>query len=131
MEALDRFIAAASARPFAWGADDCCLWLADWAIVLGHPDGANGVRGRYRTALGCTRLLAREGGVLAVVARCAGRLSLVPTASPRRGDVGVIETKTPRGLAPVGAICLGERWAVRADAGLIVTPARPLAAWEV
>jgi hypothetical protein len=45
VDRLERFIAAAGSRPWAWGERDCCLTLADWVIAAGHPDPAPHLRG--------------------------------------------------------------------------------------
>lgn len=127
---LAGFLDRAARTPFAYGADDCCLWLADWLVALGRPDPAAHLRGRYRTALGCARVLKREGGVLAVVGACAEAAGLVRTHAPRLGDVGVVTELTARGEQRVGGICLGPRWAMRGE-GLVVATASPIAAWSV
>lgn len=113
-----------------WGEDDCCLMLANWAVRLGHPDPAAHLRGRYRTELGCVRVLARAGGVLAVVGDCARRIGLEPTERPRRGDVGVVMAETAHGVRAAGGLCLGRRWATRSD-GLVVAEWPVVAAWRL
>lgn len=128
---LADFLAAASRTPFAWGTFDCCLWLADWLVARGYPDPAVELRGRYRTARTCQRLVARNGGLLATVEACARRARLELTAAPISGDVGVVEALTRAGAGPVGALCLGRRWAILGERGLIVAEMRPLAAWRV
>lgn len=128
---LGAFLEAAARTPFAWGEDDCCLFLANWARALGYPDPAAHLRGRYRTERGCRRVLARAGGVAAVVADCAGRAGLVATTTPQAGDVGVVEADTANGVRALGGLCLGRRWAMRAEAGLVVASPRVLAAWAL
>lgn len=127
---LQAFLDRATRTPFAYGEDDCCLWLADWLVWLGWPDPAADLRGRYRTALGCARVLRREGGVLAVVGRCAAVAGLARTDAPVAGDVGVVRAQTDRGETLVGALCVGRRWAMRGE-GLVVALAPPIAAWSV
>jgi hypothetical protein len=131
MTTLDGFLVAAARTPFAWGTHDCCLWLADWLVALGRPDPAAHLRDRYRTELGCARVLTREGGVLGVVAACAVNAGLARTACAVAGDVGVVQVETARGLRPAGGIFLGRRWASLGEAGLVVAERVPLAAWRV
>jgi len=128
---LQSFLRQVERSRFQWGSDDCCLMLANWAVFLGYEDPAAELRGRYRTALGCARVLSREGGVLAVVSGCAGRIGLSATAKPQAGDVGVIEAATEQGGRAVGAICTGPRWVTRGELGVVVLKATPLAAWRV
>ena len=128
--ALSAFLASTARTPFAWGQDDCCLFLANWAIALGYPDPAAHLRGRYATEIGCARVLTREGGISAVVADCARRAGLVVTDAPRLGDVGVVEAPTANGVRAAGAICLGQRWATRGD-GIVVGARRVLQAWAL
>lgn len=128
--ALDAFLDRATRTPFAYGTDDCCLWLADWLVALGQPDPAAHLRGRYRTALGCARVLRREGGVAAVVQACAETAGLARTYAPLAGDVGVVLAATDRGEHLVGALCVGRRWAMRGE-GLVVAVAPMICAWSV
>lgn len=128
---LPGFLDRTARTPFVWGEDDCSLFLANWLVALGRPDPALGLRGRYRTALGCARVLRREGGVRAVIARCARVAGLAPTRDPSPGDPGVIRIDIEGCGVEVGALRLGRRWAVRAGSGLFVSEAVPLAAWSL
>lgn len=51
--------------PFIWGENDCVLFAADCVKAMTGEDPAGEIRGRYRTAIGATRLLRRRGGSLA------------------------------------------------------------------
>ncbi|SHE63029.1 hypothetical protein SAMN05444279_10597 [Ruegeria intermedia] len=52
----------ASTRPFAWGQHDCATWAFDLHRDLTDgPDHAALWRGRYRTPIGCGRVLRRLG----------------------------------------------------------------------
>lgn len=129
---LSAFLGAAARKPFIYGAFDCCLWLADWVRqARGGADPAKGLRGRYRTEAGCKAILAREGGVEAVVARCADRAGLLETSEPLSGDIGVAAVWTKGGADVAGAICAGSRWAVLARNGLIFAPLIVHRAWRV
>jgi len=115
------FADAAAARPFFYGRFDCALFAADWGRELTGLDGAADLRGRYRTALGCARVLKREGGLTAVVARCATTIGFVAVSSPCAGDVAVIAARTPAGddLACALALAAG-RWAALSTRGVCV-----------
>lgn len=115
------FLEHASARPFQYGAHDCALFIADWGRDLTGEDGAAALRGRYKTKLGCARVLKREGGLIAVVERCALTIGMQQVATPRAGDVGVIMAKTVRGDEHACAISLdGRRWAMLSTSGVYV-----------
>lgn len=129
---LADFLARAGATPFSYGSHDCSLWLADWVLDQRGIDGAAALRGRYRTALGCARLVARGGGLVAVVGRCAQTAGLSSAKLPRPGDVGIVKAVTDDGTTLVGAILAdATRWAVLGAAGLRIEPATCVAAWRV
>lgn len=71
--------------PFVWGERDCCLWTADVVRVLTGVDFAASWRGRYRSASGAWRRLARAGGLARVVTDLLG--APIAPLSARRGDV--------------------------------------------
>ena len=128
---LGAFLGEAVRSRFSWEHQrDCCLFVADWAVALGHPDPAADLRGRYRTERGCLRLLRREGGLAAVFSRSAERVGR-PTAEPVLGDVGLLQVLTPRGPGLVGAICAGRRWVMRSPTGLLGLSDPPLACWRL
>lgn len=127
MAELDGFLRSAEAKRFQDGVWDCCLFPADWVLAVTGIDGASPWRGRYHARIGWLRILSRDGGMLAVVERGAQIAGLSETTTPARGDIGVIETAN----GPVGAICLGERWAVASSRGLWVRRAACLKAWSV
>jgi hypothetical protein len=127
---LPAFIARAEAEPFSFGEWDCCLWLAEWGRELTGIDGGVAWRGRYRTALGCHRLLTREGGVAAVVKRGALACGMTQREAARPGAVGVIEVITAKGRRPVGALFTGRRWVVlRHGGGVLGLNAPAITVW--
>ena len=131
MADLDAFLWAVAARPFAWGESDCCIgFVGAWVRACRGGDPEAAWRGRYRTELGCARLLQREGGVPGVITQAAGVAGLIPTQNPSRGCIGVVVVPTRRGVAPAAAICTGGEWAVR-TAGVSISARSVLAAWEV
>ena len=124
---LDAFLERMASTPFSDGVEDCVLTMADWVVLNGHPDPAADYRNRFHTALGCARFIKRSGGLQAVMAQGAARSGLPATASPVRGDIGLV---TVRGVE-VAALCLGSRWAFKSRAGLLVDSADVLFAWSV
>lgn len=128
---LAAFLAESARTPFAYGARDCGLWMADWVKAARGVDPAAHLRGRYRTELGCARVLKRGGGLVEVARACFEGAGLAATETPRAGDVGVVRVITEKGEAMAGAICTGPRWAILAVDGLISAKVSPIAAWRV
>ena len=55
-------IQAATERPFCWGENDCCLFVADVCLAACDKDPAAHYRGRYTTEIGAKRVLAKTHG---------------------------------------------------------------------
>jgi hypothetical protein len=123
------YIDATVRAGFAWGERDCLLWLAGWAREVTGRDGGAEWRGRYRTAIGCARVLKRSGGMMACVERGASVAGMRRTDEPKAGDVGLVMAMTERGPAEVGAIYTGLRWAALTVGGVMTVRAEPIAAW--
>ncbi|HEV7323524.1 MAG TPA: hypothetical protein VGN91_00510 [Bosea sp. (in: a-proteobacteria)] len=126
-ERLSAFLAAGSALPFAWGERDCCLWVADWIKAESGRDPGAALRGYYGSSGACLRLLRRGGGLSAVVCELMKGAGFEEARSPVVGDAGLIETK----IGAMGAICLGENWAVKSAEGVAILPAAPVKAWRI
>ena len=61
-QVLAAAITRAQAQPFVWGQHDCATWAFDLHRDLTNgPDHAALWRGRYRTQVGCGRVLRRLG----------------------------------------------------------------------
>tara|TARA_R110002012_G_scaffold101777_2_gene241138 strand:- start:187 stop:540 length:354 start_codon:yes stop_codon:yes gene_type:complete len=101
------FFKRAQQEPFRWGQNDCALWVASYVYEQTGVDPAKILRGRYKTALGCHRLLKKEGGLLAVSKRLMSEFKLgedigvfelngVEIAGIQKGDFTAF--KTPHGL---------------------------------
>jgi hypothetical protein len=127
---LDAFLAAHGARPHEWGATDCSLVLADWAIANGHGDAAAHLRGSYDSEDACQAIVAAAGGVLPLVAGCAAALALPPLGEAVRGAIGVIGARA-HPHRQWGAIFDGRDWQVRRLAGFEALKALPLAMWGI
>ncbi|GJD68745.1 hypothetical protein MMMDOFMJ_1669 [Methylobacterium gnaphalii] len=124
---LRAFVSRGAGLPFIWGERDCCLWVCEWIAAERGVDPAASLRGTYDTMLSCNRILAREGGLPALASRLAVAAGLTETATPRAGDVGVIETP----IGPFLMVCLGDTWATKAKDGMAFAPTVPVKAWTV
>lgn len=124
---LDAFLERMAATPFLDGKSDCVMTVADWVLRNGYADPAAPYRGRYHSALGRERIIRREGGLLALMSAGAARSGLSETASPVQGAVGLVALRD----VPLAAICVGDRWAFKAQGGLLVDRAEVIKAWGV
>lgn len=131
---LIAFLRESAARPFAYGSDDCSLWLADWWRENHGVDPADWLRGAYATADEKDALLARHRGLQRLVSACAKRVGAERTHTPATGDFGLIVVEG----RPYGAICTGSAgaglfWAVRAiEPGVVfISNPRILRAWSI
>lgn len=110
---LDEFVATRGAQPFAWGSNDCCIFVCDWALACTGEDMATpGFRSQYDTALGAARALSSYGGLRAGVERVAdertkahGFAELLSVLMAQRGDM--VSHDTGRGIAL--GVCIGSQ----------------------
>ncbi|RZL39859.1 MAG: hypothetical protein EOP35_02570 [Rubrivivax sp.] len=109
---LQALVSARLCAPFAWGANDCCLFACDAALAVTGIDPAAAERGTYSTERQAARLLARLGGVRAIGAARFGP-ETIPAAA-QVGDVGVVETGGRESLA----VCGGAHWLAPGELGL-------------
>jgi hypothetical protein len=137
---LQAFLKASAQGGFVYGVHDCLLWLADWAVANGWPDPASSWRGRYTTALGCRRLLNREGGLIRIAIKGCASVGLPRVANLtqlRPGDLVVgrslvaaagsgWDDDEPCGMlrTPIGLAALTKH-------GVVVGPGYARAAWRV
>ena len=131
MAVLGEFLDRMARLGWEWGERDCLSWLGLWSREVTGIDGAAEWRGRYRTAIGCMRVLNKSGGLRACIERGAIAAGLVPVTDVRAGDVGLVRANTPRGVQEVGGIFTGERWAVLTAKGVLSGRADPVCAWGV
>lgn len=125
---LAAFLREGAARPFAWGACDCCTFACAWIERRRGVDPSAPWRGRYRSVRGALRQMRRGGGdLLAVVTKAMRSAGLNETSDPQPGDVGVV--RTPAGLALAIRTPLG--WAGKAESGVVTAPYPCLLAWSV
>ncbi len=126
---FQRFYAEQRDREFVWGQADCSLFVADWAIALGHLDPAAHLRDQYDTALGCRRLLRKHGGIQAVVGECAEGIGMRRVDQPTFGAIAVIGAADDE-WQQWSAIWDGFRWLVKWDDDLTIFNAKPLVIWS-
>lgn len=112
MARFEAFILATNATPHVWGISDCSLMIADWATANGYADPAAHLRGQYASEAGCRALLAAQGGLLAVVGKCAASIDLKPLREPEFGCVAVVGAQS-RPERQWSAIWDGHHWMVR------------------
>lgn len=83
---LAAYLEPLRARPFEWGAHDCCTFAAGAVEAMTGTDPMPEFRGKYSTALGSDRALRRLGaGSLA--ATLDGKFEAVPAPLAQRGDI--------------------------------------------
>jgi len=119
-------IQAASGRPFSWGENDCCLFVADVCLAACDKDPAAAYRGRYRTEQGAKRALAKTHGSIA--AALDALFERVPVAMAQRGDALVFEGPQGQTAAVMWA---GRVWAMTEQGARPIPDAVPLFAWRV
>ena len=126
-ETLAAFLESRRDLPFAWGANDCCLFVADAVEAITGIDAAAPYRGRYSTAAGAYRAL-KKYGTGAIADAWSAHFTEIPTHEIGRGDVVLFDNAGE--LA--SAISFGRKlWAVT-DHGLITLPlSHAVRAWRV
>lgn len=129
-ELLKAFFDHHARLPWRPGEVDCCLFLASWAMWLGHQDPAPHLRGTYDSDDGFRDIIHGVGGVVPLVERCAGLIGGKRMQQPVCGSIGVIGSKANIDHQ-YGAIFDGERWNVRFIHSIGPMTAAPLAIWSL
>jgi hypothetical protein len=104
--------------PFAWGSQDCCLFASDVIKSITGIDPAESLRGKYTTAAGAKRVIARHGKSVEKLAEkfCAKHgWAEVPVVRASRGDLVLFDTADH---GPSVGICVGATAAFAGPAGL-------------
>lgn len=127
---LGNFFAAYQNKAWNPSTVNCCLYLAAWAIWIGHCDPARHLRGFVCTEQDYMDLIESRGGLVPIVSECVEVIGGIPATFPLCGDVAVIgsEKNIHRQW---GAIFDGNRWIIRTRDGLSPMSARPLAIWKI
>lgn len=89
--AIDAATIFAEGAEFAWGRDDCLMWIANIDRAATGVDPAAPWRGRYRSERGAARVMGRRGiaGMMLRVARARGWRRVEP-AEAVPGDRGLV-----------------------------------------
>ena len=114
---LGNFLQRYTDRPFAWGADDCSLFLADWWQEIHGVDPAAHLRGTYSDEAGKAAIVMAAGGIVNLVAGIAARAG----ASVRMRHSEIIPEDFAVIAPGVGAIWDGQFWVGRSVIGLTFT----------
>lgn len=130
MTDLDAFLAAHAALPWAWGAVDSGLAMADWVVANGHGDPLALYRGAYGDEAGWSAVMIRRGGLLPIVSDGAARAGLMAVPNAVRGAVGVLGLWT-QPARQEAALHDGAQWLVRTPGGFEPSALRPLGLWGV
>lgn len=130
---LGSFLEAAGARGLVWGENDCLMMAANWLLLLSAKDPAAEWRGTYDDQDGAARILAREGGIQAIMAKGATAIGayLVSPLLAATGAVGVVLVPAGETMVEAAAIRTGIGWAVLDADGLAVGDFVALSAWAV
>lgn len=125
---LPDYLCRSGARRYVSGHHDCVLWVCNWIKEQRGVDPAAPWRGSYTSEMAARRLVARAGGLEALVADGMARAGLVPTDDPLPGDVGLI---TLEGLGQMFAIRGRLGWLFLMPAGITSTAATFNRGWSV
>lgn len=83
---LQEFLAERRSAPFAYGKNDCAMFVSDAVLAMTGIDPAADFRGKYRTKAGSIRVL-RKIGDGDLVSTFAARFSEKPVSFALRGDI--------------------------------------------
>nr|WP_210271370.1 hypothetical protein [Rhizobium sp. RM] len=129
-QTLAAFLHSYRDKPWMPGRVDCCMFLASWAIWLGHSDPAEHLRGTYDSDEGFRRHISEAGNVALLVGACAAKINAKTIETPVCGSIGVIGSS--RNIDhQFGAIFDGGRWLVRFINGVAPMSAKSLAIWAI
>jgi Domain of unknown function (DUF6950) len=117
--------------PFAWGRNDCCIFVADCIHAMTGIDVAAEFRGQYRTELGGMRIILRNGCLLAFIDKIAARFQIdqISVKKASRGDVVI--AKHDRYALGIVNLCGDAAWVV-GKTGLVEIPLKLCtSAWKI
>lgn len=122
---LSEFLMTRGETPFEYGANDCCLFVADAVLAMTGVDfAAADFRGRYKTEAGAYKALKKFGGggiagMMEEFCRC-GDFEEVAPAYAGRGDVVLVNHA---GLEALGVVDLsGTQAMVTGPEGMVRLP---------
>ena len=94
MASVKQFLDDMARAGWEWGERDCLLWLGLWSERVTGIDGGKEWRGRYKTALGCMRVMNKSGGLDACVDKGARSAGMRETINASEGSVGIVVALT-------------------------------------
>jgi hypothetical protein len=100
---LNRCIAEARTRTFAWGEFDCAKWVCEVIEALTEKDCYAEFRGSYRSIYSAVRVVKRYGSIAELAAAVARQFGLaeIPLNQAGRGDVVLVHEDKYDSLAIV------------------------------
>lgn len=132
LNAARAVMAAAADEAFAFGANDCCTAIADACVAGGLADPMAPDRGRYRSAGGFLRHVARSGhdslaGLIEARFDAAG----TRIAAPEPLAVAIIAYGDGVAMRVSPSLCLDDFWWVRTETGLAAFAETPPVMWRL
>ncbi len=132
---LDSFLEERLWKPFAWGANDCCIFACDAVLAMTGTDLALAFRGSYFTARQALETLRKnfDTSSIAEMADATARiykLRTVPASFAQRGDVMLLNREFGESLGIVSLDGLGI-WAPGEERLAELPFAEGLRAWRI
>lgn len=133
---LHDFLLANAARPFAWGANDCCLFPANAIQSFTGVDLAAAFRGLYSDEAGALRAIASIAGGKTVgdaAAWCAEQHGLAELVHPLQAQRGDLVTLANGATESAGIVGLNGRTLITVGPrGLVTLPITAIQrAWRI
>lgn len=122
-EQLAHYLRRRGLMPFAWGLNDCALFAADWVLDCTGVDPMTDLRGSYATSEGAAKVLARHGGLRALVRDRLPAYANVRQA--HRGDVVCVELEDPATAKlrdTLGIVAGNGYWATAGEHAMVQRP---------
>jgi hypothetical protein len=128
---LHDYLDRASRKPWRWGENDCCGFVADWALALTGKDPGEGIRGSYSSKGMADGILYGRGGIVRVGEACLEPCGWVRTDDPNEGAIGLVVAPTEdREVKLLPAIRFMGQWVLRARRGMVMGAFEHEHAWE-
>ena len=102
--------------------EDCTTFAASWVLDQVGIDPAADLRGTYSTAEQANAIVARAGGIVAMVGSRIEPLGWYRTVDPQDGDIGVVKAISGVDFAEkeIPAIRFGPLWSVMSPRGAMI-----------
>lgn len=113
--------------PFAYGASDCLIVIADLCLAMCGRNPVPARLRRYRTMRGAARQMAALGFVDAEAALAAIFPRIAPAVA-RRGDCGIVETTVDGKTVKAAVVVMGATVQGKGEAGPVRLPRSALTA---